>query len=41
MSELRLFFAKEGTAVYISHLDLLRTFQRAFIRAGMVIRHSG
>ena len=40
MSELRLFFAKEGTASYISHLDLLRTFQRAFIRSGLVIRHS-
>ena len=40
MSELRLFFTKEGTASYISHLDLLRTFQRAFIRSGLVIRHS-
>ena len=33
-------FSKEGTAAYISHLDLLRTFQRVFIRAGLVIRHS-
>ena len=33
-------FKKEGTAAYISHLDLLRTFQRVFIRAGLVIRHS-
>ena len=40
MSEYRLVFAKEGRAVWISHLDLLRTFQRAFIRAGMVIKHS-
>lgn len=40
MSEYRLLFSKEGTASYISHLDLLRTFQRAFIRSGMVIRHS-
>ena len=40
MSEYRLLFAKEGTASYISHLDLLRTFQRAFIRSGLVIRHS-
>lgn len=40
MSEYRLFFAKEGLASYISHLDLLRTFQRVFIRSGMVIRHS-
>ena len=40
MSEYRLLFSKEGTASYISHLDLLRTFQRAFIRSGLVIRHS-
>ena len=40
MSEYRLTFVKEGRAAWISHLDLLRTFQRAFIRAGMVIRHS-
>jgi len=41
MSEFRLLFLKEGKASYISHLDLLRTFQRVFIRSGMVIRHSG
>ena len=40
MSEYRMQFKKEGTAAYISHLDLLRTFQRVFIRAGLVIRHS-
>ena len=40
MSEFRLTFAKEGRAAWISHLDLLRTFQRVFIRSGMVIRHS-
>ena len=40
MAKLRLFFAKEGRAVYISHLDLLRTFQRVFIREGLVLRHS-
>lgn len=26
--------------MYISHLDLLRTFQRVFLRQGMVLRHS-
>lgn len=26
--------------MYISHLDLLRTFQRAFLRQGLVLRHS-
>lgn len=33
-------FRKEGRAVYISHLDLLRTFQRVFLREGLVLRHS-
>ena len=40
MGKLRLIFTKEGRAVYISHLDLLRTFQRAFLRQGLVLRHS-
>ena len=40
MGKLRLLFAKEGRAVYISHLDLLRTFQRVFLRQGLVLRHS-
>ena len=40
MAKLRLRFAKEGRAVYISHLDLLRTFQRVFLRQGIVLRHS-
>lgn len=40
MAKLRLIFVKEGRAVYISHLDLLRTFQRVFIRCGLVLRHS-
>ena len=26
--------------MYISHLDLLRTFQRVFLRQGIVLRHS-
>lgn len=40
MAKLRLFFKKEGRAAYISHLDLLRTFQRVFLREGIVLRHS-
>ena len=40
MSKLRLRFVKEGPAVYLSHLDLLRTFQRVFLRAGIALRHS-
>ena len=31
--ECRLTFAKEGRARYISHLDLMRTMQRAIKRA--------
>lgn len=33
----RLTFAKKGRARYISHLDLMRTMQRAFKRAGVPI----
>ena len=40
MGKLRLVFRKEGRAVYISHLDLLRTFQRVFLREGLVLKHS-
>lgn len=36
----RLLFEKTGNAVYISHLDLMRLFQRAFQRAGLVLTHS-
>ena len=37
MHKNRLLFAKEGRACYISHLDLMATFQRAFLRAGIEI----
>ena len=36
----RLLFSKTGRARYISHLDLMRTFQRAFSRAGIAIKHT-
>ena len=36
----RLLFTKTGRAKYISHLDLMRTFQRAFSRAGIQIKHT-
>lgn len=36
----RLLFSKTGRARYISHLDLMRTFQRAFARAGIQIKHT-
>ena len=40
MSKLRLVFVKEHQASYISHLDVMRTFQRVFPRAGLSLRHS-
>ena len=39
-TKLRLRFAKKGRAVYISHLDLMRTMQRAFLRAGYSLKYS-
>lgn len=40
MSKQRISFSKNGTARFISHLDLMRTLQRAFLRAGISIRHT-
>lgn len=40
MDKLRLRFKKTGRAVYISHLDLMQTMQRAFFRAGYALRYS-
>lgn len=40
MPDLRFRFVKEGRSAYLSHLDVMRTFQRAFIRAGIRVRHS-
>ena len=36
----RLLFDKIGDAIYISHLDLMRLFQRAFKRAGLNLKHT-
>lgn len=36
----RLLFEKKGKAVWISHLDLMRLFQRAFKRAGYTLTHT-
>ena len=38
--KLRLRFRKTGRAVYISHLDLMVTMQRAFSRAGCALKYS-
>ncbi len=40
MPDQRLLFAKTGRARFISHLDLMRTFQRSFLRAGIAIKHT-
>lgn len=40
MDKLRLKFSKTGRAVYISHLDLMRTMQRVFSRAGVGLKYS-
>lgn len=37
---LRLLFEKKGRAIWISHLDLMRLFQRAFKRAGLKLKHT-
>ena len=37
---LRMLFTKEGGAVWISHLDLMRLLMRAFRRAGLMLKHS-
>lgn len=36
----RLLFHKTGNAVWISHLDLMRLFQRSFKRAGLLLKHT-
>ena len=36
----RALFEKTGNAVWISHLDLMRVFQRAFKRAGLLLTHT-
>ena len=41
MYKVRVLFAKLGTARYISHLDLMQVFRRAFSRAGLRLCYSG
>ena len=36
----RLLFQKTGSAIWISHLDLMRLFQRGFKRAGLCLKHT-
>lgn len=37
---LRVLFEKTGNAIWMSHLDLMRVFQRAFKRAGLSLTHT-
>ena len=37
---LRLLFEKKGNAIWISHLDLMRVFQRSFQRAELPLTHT-
>ena len=36
----RMLFEKNGTAIWMSHLDTMRLMQRAFRRAGVLLHHS-
>ena len=40
MNKLRMRFSKTGRAIYISHLNLMATMQRAFSRAGNRLKYS-
>lgn len=40
MADQRIRFSKTGRARYISHLDLMRTFQRGFLRADIHVKHT-
>lgn len=40
MDKLRIRFEKTGKSIYISHLDLMRVMQRAFLRAVVPLKYS-
>ena len=40
VQRLRLIFSKDGPARYISHLDLVRTFERSLIRASIPVAYT-
>ncbi len=40
MRKVRILYKKLGRAVYISHLDIMRTFQRALKRAEVDVKHT-
>lgn len=40
MRKIRVLYKKCGRAIYISHLDIMRTFQRGLTRAGIAVKHT-
>lgn len=40
MRKVRVMYKKTGRAIYISHLDIMRTFQRVLTRAGIAVKHT-
>ncbi len=40
MRKVRIMYRKEGRAIYISHLDIMRTFQRVLTRAEIAVKHT-
>ena len=40
MRKIRVMYEKCGRAVYISHLDIMRTFQRVLTRVGIAVKHT-
>ncbi len=40
MRKVRVMYEKKERAVYISHLDIMRTFQRVLTRAGIAVKHT-
>lgn len=40
MRKMRVMYKKTGRAIYISHLDIMRTFQRALKRADVDVKHT-
>jgi len=40
MRKVRVLYKKCGRAIYISHLDIMRTFQRVLTRAGVAVKHT-
>lgn len=40
MRKVRVLYEKRGRAIYVSHLDIMRTFQRVLTRSGIAVKHT-